>query len=52
MAKKNKSEEQKKVEEFLKTVQYNRKNTPGFDSLVKLIEKYGYDSTNIIKENI
>ena len=37
MAKKNKSEEQKKVEEFLKTVQYNRKNTPGFDSLVKLI---------------
>ena len=42
MAKKNKSEEQKKVEEFLKTVQYNRKNTPGFDSLVKLILWFGF----------
>ena len=37
MANNKKSEEQKKVEEFVKTVQYNRKNTPGFDSLYKLI---------------
>jgi len=32
-----KSDSSKKVEEFMKNVQYNRKNVPGFDSLYKLI---------------
>ena len=37
MAKKNNNEGSKKVEQFVKNVQYNRENVPGFDSLYKLI---------------
>ena len=42
MAKKEKSDERKKVEQFIKTVNYNRNNVPGFNSLVKLIVWFGF----------
>ncbi len=42
MANKKKSDQRNKVEEFMKNVQYNRDNTPGFDSLYKLILWFGF----------